>query len=233
MTSGVAIDVAALNVNGGTLNMTGKDIGSAATPLTSVNLTGGNLANAARIAGKTINLGTALNITGTPTYVLPDAGTLNSASTTLNLVSGGGIEGGGASGATVDGNVVAQSGSKITVGLSPVASSLSFSNDLALDGGSTLNLDLSDNPSAGLNDVINVGGNLTAAGTVTVNIGGLGAGATVGNTYTLINYAGTLTGNQANFAVGAGRRARPLPLFLPIPLPTLSKCWSVAATLWP
>ena len=43
VTSGVATDVAALNINGGTLNMTGKDIGSAATPLTSVNLSGGNL----------------------------------------------------------------------------------------------------------------------------------------------------------------------------------------------
>ena len=102
-----------------------------------------------------------MNITGTPTFVLPDTGTLTSSLATLNLVSGGGIEGGGASGATVTGNVVAQSGSQITVGLAAVASSLSFSNDLSLNGGSTVNLDLSDNPGAGLNDVINVGGNLT------------------------------------------------------------------------
>ena len=74
-------------------------------------------------------------------------------------------------------------------------------------------------PAAG-NDVINVGGNLSVAGTVNVNIGSLGTGATVGQTYTLINYSGTLTGNQTNFAVGSRRRhARPLPSSTPATTP--------------
>jgi autotransporter-associated beta strand protein len=188
---------------GGTLNIMGNDIGSRTAPLTTVNLTSGSLSNAALIAGNTISLGAAVNITGTPTYLLTDASTLTSGLATLNLVSGGGIEGGGATGATVSGNVVAQSGSQITVGLSAVASSLTFNNDLSLNNGSTLNLDLSDTPGAGLNDQINVGGNLSVAGTVNVNIGSLATAATVGQTYTLINYTGSLTGNQTNFAVGA------------------------------
>lgn len=192
-----------INLQGGTLNMNGHNIGSAALPVTNLNLTSGSLTNAGRVAGNTITIGAGLNITGSPTYLLSDAGTLTSNLTTLNLGNGGGIEGGGASGGTVIGNVVAQTGSHITVGLGNAASTLSFSNDLSLNTGSAVNLDLSDNPGFG-NDVINVNGNLGVAGTVNLSIGALGAGATIGQTYTIMNYSGILTGNQTNFAVDGG-----------------------------
>lgn len=196
-------DASVINLNAGTLNMTGKNIGSIATPLTAVNLLDGNFSNAARVTGNAITLGGTLNISGTPTFVLPDAGTLTSSLTTLNLPSGGGIEGGGVSGASVTGNVVAQTGSHITVGNSATPSTLTFNNDLSLSNGSAVNLELSDNSGFG-NDVLTVNGNLAVAGTVNINIDALGAGATIGQTYTLMNYFGTLTGNQSNFAVDAG-----------------------------
>ena len=53
-----------LTLDGGTLNMSGHNIGSYASPITNINLNNGTLNNAATIAGKTINLSTTVNIVG-------------------------------------------------------------------------------------------------------------------------------------------------------------------------
>jgi hypothetical protein len=94
-------------VSGGTLNMTGRNIGTYAAPITTINLTSGSLTNAARIAGRTINIGAA-TVGGSPTYVIADGGTL-SAPGGLAVGSGQGIGGGGAAAATVNGNVTVNS----------------------------------------------------------------------------------------------------------------------------
>ena len=189
-----------LTVDGGTLNISGHNIGSAASPLTTVNLNSGSVNNVATIAAKTINLQPAITITGTPNFILADGGTLNSMLTTpLTLGTGGGISGGGPTGATINGDVVAGSGSKIAPGTSAVPAVMQFGNNLTLNN-ATVNLKLSENTTSG-NDQINVASNLTLTGTVNIALGTVGLGPQVGNTYTLFNYAGTLTGNQTNFAI--------------------------------
>ena len=189
-----------LTVDGGTLNIMGHNIGSAASPITTINLNSGNINNVATISGKTINLQPAITMTGSPNFILADGGTLNSSlPTPLTLGSGGGISGGGPTGATINGDVVAGSGSKIAPGTASVPAVMQFGNNLTLNN-ATVNLKLSENTTSG-NDQINVASNLTLSGTVNLGLGIVGLGPQVGNTYTLFNYAGTLTGNQTNFAI--------------------------------
>ena len=195
-------DLSEIHLNGGTLDMTGHNIGSTAAPLTTINLTAGNLNNAARISARAINV-SGTTITGAPTFVLPAGGTLSSSLPTLTLASGGGIEGGGATASAINGNVAASSGSQIAPGVTGVPGTLQFNNDLSLAGGSNLQFSLSEALASG-NDQINVSGALSLSGTVNVSIGTLGLGAQVGNTYTLFNYTGALTGNETNLSVGSG-----------------------------
>ena len=94
----------------------------------------------------------------------------------------------------------------LTPGSGLTAGTLTFNNDLALSNGSSASFKLTPNTGPG-NDLVNVSGNLNLSGTIGLNILALGAGPTVGNTYTLFNYSGTLTGNETNFSVaGAGAR---------------------------
>ena len=197
-----------LTLDGGTLNMAGHNIGTYAAPITTVNLNSGNLNNVGTISARTINLQPTVTITGAPTYLLPDAGTLNSALPVLTLPSGGGLGGGGSANAgTVSGDVVAGAGSRIAPGSTTAAGTLTFNNNLTLNGGSTVKFKLSENPAPPANDLINVLGNLTLAGSVNLEVGAIGGGPQIGNTYTLFNYSGALTGNQTNFAVaGFGSR---------------------------
>ena len=116
----------------------------------------------------------------------------------MTLVSGGGLGGGGANPGTFSGDVVATSGSRIVPGSSTVPGTLQL-NNLTLNNGSTVRFKLSENTSTG-NDLINAS-NLSLAGTVNMEIGLAGLGPQVGNVYTVLNYAGTLTGNQTNFNV--------------------------------
>jgi autotransporter-associated beta strand protein len=184
-----------LTLDGGTLNMTGHNIGTYAAPITTINLNSGNLNNIARIAGKNINI-QSVNITGTPTWVLGDGGMMQSGP--LTLASGGGLEGGGNSPALIIGDVTAAGGSRVAPGSATTAGSLQFLTNLSLEDGSTARFKISENPTFG-NDQVSVTGNLTLAGTVNLDIGALGAGPQTGNTYTLFNYSGTLTGNETNF----------------------------------
>ena len=196
-----------LTLDGGTLNMTGHNIGSDASPITTVNLNSGTLASAGRVNGTTINVGSGVNLSSGTTYAVAAGGALNSAKPTLTLGSGGGIAGGStASQATVNGDVSAGSGSRVSPGLGTVAGTLRFANNLTLNGGSTVALKLSSDPNSG-NDRVSVGGNLAASGSVNIEIGSVGTGVQVGNTYTLFDYSGTLTGNETNFTVnGFGSR---------------------------
>ncbi|MFT4176736.1 MAG: autotransporter-associated beta strand repeat-containing protein [Luteolibacter sp.] len=79
---------------------------------------------------------------------------------------------------------------------------LSFSNGLSAESGSTFALDLSDDPT-GLskpNDRIEVTGDLSLAGKVSLIVNPLDDDLSPG-TYTLMTYTGTLTGNVSNLSV--------------------------------
>ncbi len=197
--SSAGANVTTLTVDGGTLNMMGHNIGTYAAPITTVNLNSGTLNNAASIASKAINIQPAITITGPTNFVLADGGMLTSSG--LTLASGGGIGGGGPTGGSIIGDVVAGSGSRIAPGSTTVPAILQFGNSLTLSNGSSAAFKLTSNPSSG-NDQLTVGSNLTLQGTVTLALSaGDATGPQVGSTYTLINYAGTLTGNQSNIAI--------------------------------
>jgi len=151
-------DVFAVNLAGGTLNMTNHNIGSFAAPVKTITLSGGSITNAAQIVGSTITIGNAaVALSGAPRLVIADGGTLDvSAVAPYTLASGLSVEGGGPTNVgTVNGSVIAGSGSTIAPGTTSAAGTLKFANDLALNGGSNLNFKLTSTPGAG-NDLINV-----------------------------------------------------------------------------
>jgi autotransporter-associated beta strand protein len=79
---------------------------------------------------------------------------------------------------------------------------LTFGSGLALEDGSTVALDLSDDPTGvnKPNDRLAITGNLALSGKVNIVIRTLNANLAPG-TYTLLNYSGTLTGSTGNLAV--------------------------------
>ena len=196
-----------VTLNTGTLNMQGHAIGTAAGPLTSINLNGGTVSNPSSIAATTINIATGVNLTGAANFVLPNSGILTSGLSSLTVT---GMSGGGATPgtATINGNIVAAAGSRLTPGSSNVAGTLQFANNLTITGGTgtAARFKLSENAGSG-NDQIGVSGNLTLTGTTNIELGILGNGPQIGNTYTLFTYGGSLTGNQSNFnVIGPGSR---------------------------
>jgi autotransporter-associated beta strand protein len=210
-------NVTTLTVAGGTLNMMGNNIGSVSRGLTTVSLLGGTVNNPGLIAGKSITLAAGLNLVGSPSYAVDNSamtGSLDASGLgTVSLASGRFLRGGG----TVAGNVVAAGGALIAVGTDTTADTLTFSNNLTLNTGSSVRFKLSENAAG--NDQIAVSGNLSAVGTVNLEIDALGAGPQSGNTYALFNYTGTLTGNQTNFAV-AGPLAQSRLTFSVVPTAT-------------
>ncbi|MCC7475905.1 MAG: autotransporter-associated beta strand repeat-containing protein [Pirellulales bacterium] len=96
---------------------------------------------------------------------------------------------------TINGNLTAGTSNVIAPGSGGVGT-LSFGNDLNLTGGSTLPFELTNNP-LGTNDKLAIAGGLNLSGVTDVNIapinGNLGSG-----TYTLMTYAGALSGDLTN-----------------------------------
>ncbi len=214
-TNGLAANVK-IDVNGGRLNMTGHNIGSSTGQITL--LTGaGTLANVAQInggagAGVTKNgSSTTLNLEGANNFSVPvtiNAGTVALTSgaslpnaSAINIASGAAFDVtatgaayslgagrtlGGAG--TVYGSG-AVSGGTLVAGGGGTPSSLTFTGDLDLGGGTTLKLTPNVGSATGaivVNGAVNASG---GPGSVTVSIpGGLSLG-----TYTLVDY-GSLTG---------------------------------------
>jgi outer membrane autotransporter protein len=96
---------------------------------------------------------------------------------------------------TIGGPVTIQNGGMLTPGVSPVPGTLTMGS-LTLNSGSILNYKYG-TPNVvnmGINDLVNVMGNLTLAGTLNVtDVGGFGAGV-----YRVFNYTGSLTNNALN-----------------------------------
>jgi fibronectin-binding autotransporter adhesin len=217
-----------LTLDGGTLNMNGRSIGTFAAPITTINLNSGTFNGAATIAGRTINVQSAVVVNGAPNYVIADGGVLTSGAPVLTLASGAAIGGGGATGANVSSSVLAATGSRISPGFGSAAGTLTFNNDLTLGANSTLAFKLGavTTVGGGINDLLNVNGALSFNGTAVVSISGTGGGPVPG-TYRLINYVNpttaisgtnlvvfgqtrqtftldTATAGQVNVTVGAG-----------------------------
>jgi len=139
-----------------------------------------------------------LTLSGNNSYVGAtnvNAGTLRingnqSAATGLVTVASGATLGGDG---TIGGSVNVLNGGILAPGNSP--GTLNINGDLALAGGSVLNFEFGEANVVGgpLNDLVNVGGNLTLDGTINVNVstgGNFGGGI-----YRVFNYGGTLIDN--------------------------------------
>ncbi len=101
---------------------------------------------------------------------------------------------------TIAGAVEITSGGKLAPGLSPGTLTMTT---LTLDAGSILNFELGAPNVVGgaLNDLLQVNGNLTVAG-ATLNVADTGSFASTAGSYRLINYTGTLTGDETDFTLG-------------------------------
>ncbi len=105
----------------------------------------------------------------------------------------------------VTGSVVAAAsgGPVLTPGSTTTQGTLAFSNNLTLGGSTTLNFNLSSDPTGLVrpSDQIVVAGNLSVSGSNTITLGTYLNGYIVNGTYPLIKFGGTLTGDASNFAV--------------------------------
>lgn len=179
----------AFGAGAGTLNFnhthTGHDFGVAMSGGGLANSTINHLAGVTNLTGDSSAFRGTINVTGGTLRV---NGTLGDAGSIVNVSNSAVLGGGGTIGGSVSiGNGVLSPGNN--------PGTLTIAGNLALSSSSTLNWDLGQANTAGgaLNDLVNVGGNLTLDGTlnVTPSVGGqYGAGV-----YLLFNYGGTLTDN--------------------------------------
>ncbi len=117
---------------------------------------------------------------------------------TYTLNSGQSVIGNG----SINGSIMGNAGAQLLPGGAGTIGTLTFSNNLTLNGATTT-FDLSPDPAVG-NDVINVGGSVTLTANSTINVNELGALSP--GTYTLMNYA-SLNTNSFNLIVVAPRNA--------------------------
>jgi len=82
------------------------------------------------------------------------------------------------------------------------AGTLTFSNNLSLNG-STITMNLSSDPTgvSKPNDLVVVGGNLTASGVNTISLNANPGSVIANGTYPIIKFTGAFTGNSNNFTV--------------------------------
>ena len=173
-----------LGANGGIIDTDGHDIGISprfvgAGGLTKEGLGTLTLTGANSYAGATfVNAGTLL--------VNGDQSAATGAMTVLSGATLGGI-------GTIGSNVSMLDGAILAPGESP--GTLTINGNLSLAGGSILNYEFgqADVPGGALNDLVNVGGDLTLDGTINVTVptgGSFGPGV-----YRVFNYGGTLIDN--------------------------------------
>jgi fibronectin-binding autotransporter adhesin len=183
----------------GTLSLGGKSLtfGTAASTSYTGAITGNGGALVKTGAG-TFTLAAANSYTGATTVA---AGTLlvngnQSAATGLTSVASGATLGGSG---RIGGDVIVADGGTLAPGNSP--GTLTINGGLTLSGGSTLAYELGAANAVGspLNDLVNVGGNLTLDGAINVAVSP-GGSFDIG-LYRIVNYGGALTDN--GLAIGA------------------------------
>lgn len=137
-----------------------------------------------------------LNVTSGNLVVNGVFGDVTGRAATVNIDAGTSLGGSG----TIHGNVVVANGGAMGPGNSPGTQTIA--GNLTLNAGSILNFELAQAGvvGGGVNDLINVGGNLTLDGTLNVTaLSGFGAGY-----YRLFNYGGTLTNNVLSLGTVPG-----------------------------
>jgi fibronectin-binding autotransporter adhesin len=194
-------------VNSGTLQISGSGsvaTSSSVTVATNATFLLANFASVANLGTVTVNNGGSFVLQGTPTLkstlsIIANAGSavnVSGLSSAFTLVSGQTLSGSGA----VTGNTAAGSGSTIVPGTVGTAGTLTFNNDLTLNGQS-ITFDLRNNTTEGIgtNDEIVVAGNLTLNGGEKIYLNYLD-GQLAAGTYTLLRYGNSKSGN---FSLGA------------------------------
>lgn len=101
---------------------------------------------------------------------------------------------------SVVGSVAFNAGSTLKPGAPTVAGTLTFSNQLALNGGMTWAIDLAatNTVGGGTNDLVVVGGNLVLTGTNTIQVNLLEGMLESPGVYTILTYGGALLGGASN-----------------------------------
>lgn len=205
-----------------TVSITGTNIFDGASSLTLLNEISGSGALTKNAAG-TLSLGgtniysgpTTINggslslvgngsIATTPLITIASGAKLNTAlrtDGTLALNSGQTLAGAG----TVDGTLALGPSTTVAPGFS--AGTLTVTNGLTLNGGATLVYELTSVTNAGgnVNDLINVGGALNLSGNNVIKVVPVGT-LDIGSPYTLMNYAGALTGDSNNLTAVSDTR---------------------------
>lgn len=136
------------------------------------------------------------SISNSPTIMVNAGGVFDVSGVPFLLQSSQTLGGSG----SVQGNVGTTAGATITPGASAVAGTLTFNNNLSVDG-ATLVFDLANvsTEGGGINDEIIVAGNLTLSGNNVIFLNYL-TGSLPAGTYKIIKYSGTKTGS---FTLGA------------------------------
>jgi autotransporter-associated beta strand protein len=170
-------------------------------------LTGANpYSGATVISGGTLALDAGGSISNTPAIILSGAASIFD----VSAISGFGLSGGQTlSGiGAVNGNISAAN-NLVSPATNGTAGTLTFSNNLALNGGNTIVFDLATTPASG-NDQMVVAGALNLSGTNALQISPL-SGTLASGTYKLIMFGSLGSGGAANFqlagAIGNGLQA--------------------------
>jgi autotransporter-associated beta strand protein len=188
------------------------DVGAGALILNGQNSFNGSLVMAGTntLTLASVNTYTGNTVVSNGTLLVSGAGSLTSPNIIVQsnaLFDVAGVTGGYTLGSSqsivgngsVNGSVTANSGAQIIPGGTGAAGTLTFSNNLTLNG-QFITFDLSPNPASG-NDLVNVGGTVTLNANLTIAVnqwsGPLSAG-----TYTLMNYSSLVTNTYNLVLIG-------------------------------
>jgi fibronectin-binding autotransporter adhesin len=216
------VSAGTLAVNGALMQSSTISVGTAGT-LAGAGSIGGNTSLTTLTGNGVINLssgtiGGPLNVTGgnwtgfgtvnglvtssSNVFTVASGGTLNAAGNML--LSGGTLTG---QGAISGGTLTLGSGAAVAPGATANINNIGTLNlpSLATGGGSTLSYDFSNTTTAGggVNDLIQVAGNLSLAGTTMLALNASGGSYASGSPYTLFTYAGQLN-QSGTFALAPG-----------------------------
>lgn len=209
-TEDISVRTVNLNAGGGTIDDNGQTInfanpignsgvggltkaGSGILTLAGTNKYTGNTV----VANGTLALGATTYISNSPAIIVNGGATLDAVTSGVNLALGSAASQVLAGTGTVNGNVTAGAGTKITSATNGVYGTLNLGNDLTISGAS-----LAFDVSTTNHDVINVAGNLNiSSGSLLVITNST---ALTNGVYKLIQYSGALSsgaGSAANLAI--------------------------------
>jgi fibronectin-binding autotransporter adhesin len=191
----LSIDTGA--ITGASANSTLTKGGAGTLTLNTANSYGGTTT----ILEGTLVQGNATAFGSSKVFSITSGGLLNVTNSGLSIGSAGSLTAGRASGFANDiqGNVALTSAT-LNVAGSATYGTLTQTGNLSLTGGTLqLNLNNVTTAGAGVNDLIDITGDLSLAGTIAVNVTALN-GSLASGSYRLFSYTGSLTGGAGNFA---------------------------------